>query len=808
MSYLSKKQIYWLAAGLIIAVLIVVLYPYSTFNALKMNITSSEAVTKAQHFLEKEKFNIDGFKREAFLDDALIENRYILKKLGNDAYKEYIHAKKRSTFGWIVMFYQDLPRQLPQTIYWVDVSSEGNVHGFRRELPDTISIQSVSKPEATAIMNSSITGWLGSEFNGFSLVESKEESYSKRTDFSFRWEKAEPKLSGKLVITGVVQGNKVGNFSYYFEVPQTDREYIGSTDAIYGTVSAVFVVFLIMIAFFLFLKKYHQGEVWITLGRNLLIFFYVVAFIGLINIYPSLGLGTQLGNLSFTFVKIFIFVINAFIVDFFIALLIFASWTVGESYARSLWPEKLRGIDSLIKGHMFTVSTGNSLIRGLIIGSGLALSVIAGSILLNRPNTFAFISQVSFLDFLGGSIPAIGVLVGGLQAALITSIAITFFTVNTSYHRWKKKWVSILLTGVVMTLGFAIAVTPPSLNNFGLNLLSHFVFGCFLAYLYFEFDLLFVASTLFYYTIIMKCIILFSAGHPFYTVNLAFLIVPIVTAPVIYIISQIRNEEFVLENYGLPSHIKKISERERLKKELEIAAKVQLSLLPKEEPKIPGYEIYAISIPAIEAGGDYFDFVNLSGGKLGIAIGDVSGKGVGAAIYMTLTKGILQAHAEEDVSPKNVLGKVNRLLYKTIEKNSFVSMFYAILDTQKHSILYSRAGHNPGILCSEEGGSTRLLLSKGMALGLEEGHVFSATLKEEEVLLKKGDVFLLYTDGFTEAMNERQELYGEERLIKLIRTNHGRTSKEIINLILKDVKRFVDNYPQHDDMTMLVVKRI
>ena len=95
-----------------------------------------------------------------------------------------------------------------------------------------------------------------------------------------------------------------------------------------------------------------------------------------------------------------------------------------------------------------------------------------------------------------------------------------------------------------------------------------------------------------------------------------------------------------------------------------------------------------------------------------------------------------------------------------------------------------------------------------MALGLEEGHVFSATLNEEEVLLKKGDVFLLYTDGFTEAMNERQELYGEERLIKLIRTNHGRTSKEIINLILKDVKRFVDNYPQHDDMTMLVVKRI
>jgi phosphoserine phosphatase RsbU/P len=808
MSNITKRQIYWLAAGLIIVLLIILLYPYSTFNSLKMKITQSEAVSRARNFLEKEGFDVQGFKREILLDNSPIENRYILKKLGNKEYKEYVRDKKRSTFGWLVMFHQDLSRQLAQTTYWVNVSGEGNVYGFRREMPDTTAIPSLSKTDATAVMNASITERLGQEFKGFTLVESKEESYRKRTDFSFRWEKPEPKLGGKLIITGVVQGNKVGNFSYYFEVPQSDREYYGSIDAIYGTISAVFIVVLIMISFYLFLKKYHQGEVWVSLGRNLLIFYYITSFIGLVNILPELGFGTQMGNLSFTYVKLFIFVINAFIVYFFLALLIFACWTVSESYARSLWPEKLRGIDALIKGHLFTMSTGISLMRGLIVGAGLALSVIAGSILLNTPNTFAFISSISFQDCIGGWIPAVGAISGGLDAALLTSIAITFFTVNTTYHRWKRKWISVLMTGVVMTLGFAIAVTPPSLNNFGMNLLSHFLFGCFLAVLYFQFDLLFVASSLFYYTIIMKCIVLFSASHPFYAVNLAFLIAAILLVPVIYIISQIRKEEFVLENYGLPSHIQKISERERLKKELEIAAKVQLSLLPKEEPKIAGYEISAISIPAVEAGGDYFDFVKLSGNKIGIAIGDVSGKGVGAAIYMTLTKGILQAHAEEEISPKAVLAKVNRLLYKTIEKNSFVSMFYAILDTEKHLILYSRAGHNPGILCSEEGGSTRLLLSKGMALGLEEGHIFSSTLNEEEVPLKKGDVFLLYTDGFTEAMNEREELYGEERMIKLIKKSRDKSSKEIINLILKDVKHFVDNYPQHDDMTMLVVKRI
>ncbi len=290
--------------------------------------------------------------------------------------------------------------------------------------------------------------------------------------------------------------------------------------------------------------------------------------------------------------------------------------------------------------------------------------------------------------------------------------------------------------------------------------------------------------------------------------NFILLVIAYLIIPLIYVISRIKKEEFVLENYGLPSHVLRISERERLKKEMEIASRVQLSLLPKEEPVIPGYDIASISLPAVEAGGDYYDFVKLSNNKIGIAIGDVSGKGIGAAIYMTLTKGILQAHAEENVSPSNVLVKVNRLLYKTIEKNSFVSMFYAILDKNNNTITYSRAGHNPGILCSQQSGGTRLLLSKGMALGLEEGSLFTSTLNEETIEIKAGDIFVLYTDGCTEAMNEKHDQFGEEKLISLIESNRNLTAKDLVNLVIKDVRKFVDNYPQHDDMTIVVLKRL
>lgn len=802
-----KDHKFWLISGIILLALIIVLYPLGVYNSLSMKLTRPEAIDIATKFVAEQNTNINGFSTEAFLDNSPVEMRYLIKKLGGQGFKEYLKTHP-TNLSWTVMFHQNLSKQIQQTTYHIDVAQDGSIFGYRREIPDSIEMKSLAKTEATDLINSFLMKKYGSAFNSFKLVESKEEQYRKRTDYSFRWEKEEADVNAKTILTAKVQGDQVGSYNYYFEVPQADREYFRAADAIFGTISVVFVVFLMMIAYFLFLKKYHQGEIWVNVGRSIFILFFLLSLVEVINMWPGLGQGATIGNISFLFTKIIILLINGLILQFFIALLVFASWTVGESYARSLWPEKLKGVDSFIKGHIFSIHSGTGLMKGMVIGLAIALSFLIGGIILNKPEGNLYIVPSHSMEIFTGWFPAVSVILGAFITASLASIAITFFIVNISYQRWKKKWVSILLSGLVTVLGITIASTPPSLNNFAVDLLSYFLFGSFLAYLYFRFDLLTIASALFYTALTTHSYALYAANNSFYTINFVLVGIIFFIPPIIYLVSRFKNQEFVLENYGLPSHIQKISERERLKKELEIAAKVQLSLLPKEEPKIPGYEISAISIPAIEAGGDYFDFVKLSGNKLGIVIGDVSGKGVGAAIYMTLTKGILQAHAEEDVSPKNVLGKVNRLLYKTIEKNSFVSMFYAILDTNNNHIIYSRAGHNPGILCSESGGKTKLLFAKGMALGLEEGSVFSSTLLEEEITLNNGDVFVLYTDGFTEAMNERHELYGEERLIKLIENNRNISSKDLLNLILKEVKKFVDNYPQHDDMTLVILKRL
>lgn len=799
---------YWIIFGIVIIVLTFWLYQYSPFKSADLKISRVQAEEIATDYLVSKGVDVSVYWVESFVNDNSITNKYIVKELGNEGFEKLSKDETWNLFGWIVYFHTNTSLDIPQTTYTITISNHGLITGYQKQIPDVTSINSLTKIEAEELMRLTITENLPIDLSEFELTESREENYSNRTDHSFRWKKEAEFIEGELIVRGKIQGDQPGVYEYFFLVPENDRKYFDSSEALFGTSSVIFVAFLMVFALYYFLKKYHQGEVWINVGRSLFIIYFAIALMTVANVWPNLGQGTQIGNLSFVTVKIIVVLINGLLIQFLLALLVFAAWSVGESYARELWPEKLRGTDSIIRRHIFTISAGAGLLRGLVLGLSIAFIYLLISIVINQPSSSLFISPVSKFDMFYGYIPFISVVGAAFIDATLGGIVVTFFVVSLSFSKWRKKSRAIFMVGLTTVFANVIAATPPSINNFILNILISFLFGLVIGYMYFKFDLLTILATLFYSVLTYNLFTLCSSSASFYISNTIFVISVFVIVPVIYIFGRIRNEEFILENYGLPSHIEKISERERLKKELEIAAKVQLSLLPKEQPKIAGYEITSISIPAKEAGGDYYDFVKLSDGKIGIAIGDVSGKGVGAAIYMTLTKGILQAHAEENVSPRVVLGKVNKLLYKTIEKNSFVSMFYAILDVNNHSLLYSRAGHNPGIFCSSEKGNSKLLMSKGIALGLEEGKVFQETLTEDSIKINSGDVVVFYTDGFTEAMNEKLQQYGEESLIKLIDNNSDKNPNEILNLILHDVRKFIKDYPQHDDMTIVILKRL
>jgi len=252
--------------------------------------------------------------------------------------------------------------------------------------------------------------------------------------------------------------------------------------------------------------------------------------------------------------------------------------------------------------------------------------------------------------------------------------------------------------------------------------------------------------------------------------------------------------------------IKNELERERLTRELEIAHQVQIRLLPLKEPLIENYLIKGLCISAKEVGGDYYDFIDLKNNKLGVVIGDVSGKGLPAAFYMTLTKGIFQSQVEVSDSPCEVLKKVNKILIQTLEKGTFVTMFYGILDYKQNTFMFSRAGHEPGIYYNNLINKIELLRPAGIGLGLKDGGLFEQNIEDKKIKLNKGDLILLYTDGFNDARNKNNQDYGRERIFKFIEKNINLQGDEFIKALSDDVADFSDNSPQFDDLTVITIK--
>ncbi|MDZ7288325.1 MAG: SpoIIE family protein phosphatase [candidate division KSB1 bacterium] len=245
-------------------------------------------------------------------------------------------------------------------------------------------------------------------------------------------------------------------------------------------------------------------------------------------------------------------------------------------------------------------------------------------------------------------------------------------------------------------------------------------------------------------------------------------------------------------------------EKELLAQELRVAHDAQMKLLPKRMPSLPNLDIAAIAITANEVGGDYFDFFEYQD-RLGIVIGDVSGKGASAAFHMAEMKGIVEAYSRIYHSPREVLVHANAALHRSIESSVFVSLIYAQIDFTRREMLYSRAGHCP-IIFVRANEPPRLLQPEGIALGLDDGQIFDKVITEDRLQLQRDDVLVFYTDGVTEAMDAHLHEFEESRLIELATTFTGKNSQEILQTIVEAVRQFVGSEKAHDDYTVVVLK--
>jgi sigma-B regulation protein RsbU (phosphoserine phosphatase) len=338
------------------------------------------------------------------------------------------------------------------------------------------------------------------------------------------------------------------------------------------------------------------------------------------------------------------------------------------------------------------------------------------------------------------------------------------------------------------------------------DVINNFLFGLLFAYFFLRYDIATVLIGSFVFKSLNSLYPMIFWGDPTVAWN-GYAGFGIVGLLLLFAIIGLRKKipENELDQY-VPPYVERMQERDRLKRELEIARKVQLSFLPKRTPEVPQLNIATVCIPATEVGGDYYDFIPLDNHRLGVVIGDVSGKGISAAFHMTLTKGFLKSQAKDVVSPRDVLIRLNELFYENVDRGTFISMIYGIIDIKEKSFTFARAGHNPIIIRSSAFDNIDDLCPKGIALGLEKGPIFSSIIEEQKVGIRSGDIFIFYTDGVSEAMNKEKSEFGEHRLQHILRNHHHLLADDLVKIIQQRVNDFVGNTPQHDDLTMIIIK--
>jgi sigma-B regulation protein RsbU (phosphoserine phosphatase) len=254
---------------------------------------------------------------------------------------------------------------------------------------------------------------------------------------------------------------------------------------------------------------------------------------------------------------------------------------------------------------------------------------------------------------------------------------------------------------------------------------------------------------------------------------------------------------------------KEVLEREIARKdaELQIAAEIQKSFLPDIIPQIEGFEIAATSIPAKEVGGDFFDvmpfeMIPFNRQRMGVMIADVSGKGVPAALFMALSRIVIRVSASWFSRSSEAIAFANPVISRDSKTGMFVTVFYGVLDNASRTLTYVNAGHNPPLLLRAGSGTAEELEATGIAIGAMD----DATYRQREVALAAGDVIVLYTDGVTEAVNTRDEMFEIPRLIEVIHRTRAGAAHEMVEAIIAAVSEFSRDQPQYDDITLMVVK--
>ena len=588
--------------------------------------------------------------------------------------------------------------------------------------------------------------------------------------------------------------SSTGNLQEMVVVPNPDRDVDDSVSTLLGVVkgAAYFLLAIVMVVFFVRRIMARLIDVKVSMIDALVVgvLFGVIAVMN-----PEYFIEEDMT----TWTRVLLSLVAFSIVGGFGSLAMFILSGATESITREIFPQKLLSGMLLRKGDIQNRVVGWSLVRGIAVaGVLLGIGVLALAVFPSLSLTLgaSLNAEVTFRPVLANfaSSSSVSLMISALVLLGVGTLAYRFVE-----HPW-------FVVGCIVAVGGFLRIDPYGMDVSWLAVGISGMVALILAVSYMRFDFLTAFIGLFIALFAWNLSEGFLIAHsPVWLDTLvgAFFIGSITLVGFVGVFS--KRDEGDIHEY-VPDYITEMAGQERLKRELEIAYQVQASFLPRTMPKVDGLDLAGMCLHASEGGGDYFDFIRLSDNKLAFVIGDVSGKGIQAAFYMTLVKGVIQTLSTIEPSPRAVMKRLNEVFRNNAPAGTFISAIYGIVDSSSGEFTFARAGHNPGILKRSDQTVPEFLRPNGMAIGLTDGQLFDDSVAEVSIRLNRGDVLVFYTDGFSEAMNSKRELYGDDRLLVKVGHMGDKSASGILRLLTEDVHHFIEGAGRSDDMTMVIVK--
>ena len=800
---LTRQDFILFLLGIVGFLLFAALYGrLSPASAVRMEIDGKRAAEIARTFLEQQGLSFEGYQVRVSLASDGSQIMYLQRSFGPSEANTLIKEKVPAYYweiSWLkhgdiqLTVGEDEEKSETPGAVKAKVDGRGKLFNFDYSIAreDSEVAESLNQEEALALAQNFLSQNMNIDLAEYERLEEANVIHRGGSDCDFAWQKREVGLAAMRIVIGVaVQSDQVVTYDFAYAIPE-------DAEAIYekGTNKPVpFIVFTVL--------------TWVAVSLIFLVLFFIKAIRSELEFKFGLRLGVGLAILHLlgAFAALYDMrwddffggLVGSVFICFGASLL----WAVCDSLVRSTWREKLSVIDALGRRRFLTVEFGLATLKGYALAF-LCLGFVTLLTALGGRSSLLWLTDEGITALYTSSFPFVEIVCDALILAVFIELFFRLFLASFLRGRIRSTVVVVLLSGFL--LGFSgidfFTLAPTWSSTFAMCLVA-----CLFCYAFVRFEFITVVTGTFIVIALWKGWPLLFTGDTSHFAN-GFVSLALAALPLALAYISLRRGESVeqMEEYT-PPYMARALERERMKQELEIARRVQRSFLPDLYPQIEGLDIAALCVPANEVGGDYYDFICSGSNRVGIVIGDVSGKGVSAAFYMALTKGLLRAEAADHESPKEILSEVNARFYENSDPNVFISMVYGVLDLGQKRFTYARAGHNPVILHRTAEGKSQSFTPPGIALGLDKGDIFEQIIAEENMDLHSGDVLVFYTDGFTEAFNWRKEEFGEERLLDLIEKHTNKSAREIVTSVEQEIQAFIGEISQRDDMTMVVVK--